>query len=279
MTKRNAITQRGFPTTSDAQLSLPLTPDHLRAVPWVALRSALFAPVKRGARDLLSRQPLATVGDDWKIIYSGARLDQADLDVLEQVLHIARTGTLGELIQFRTRDMLQALNRSTGKSDRDWLLASLARLQACAIEFKSSKDPSRSYTGSLIQEQGRVDAEDGTSGKHFVAINPRLTSLYSAGYTQLDWNERMALGSNQLAKWLHGFMHQGGPLTWKVENLRALSNSNYARDRDFRDAMNSAAAAVNAVRKTRKLLLKWDKDKVTMTVVHAEKVIEPPAEA
>lgn len=244
MTKKESNTQ--------LPLQLPFWPDHLRGVPWVALRTALFAPVRRGARRAMQRETLEAIAD-WKITYTGFQLDQADLDVYEHVLHLARRQPLGNIVEFRTRQMLDDLGRASGKSQREWLLKSLDRLQACAIEFKLGEV---TYTGSLIQEQGRVDDARG-GGKHYVRLNPKLSSLYDHGYNTIRWESRLALGSNQLAKWLHNFVATlTKPYTFPIAKLAALSNSHYERSRDFRAAFEDAAALL--VPLGINLIMQWD---------------------
>jgi hypothetical protein len=78
---------------------LPLWPEPMRGVPNGILRSALFGAVKRGKRRYLEREAVAAV-DHIDIIYTGPRLDQADLDVWEGALHLARLIPLGDRIEF-----------------------------------------------------------------------------------------------------------------------------------------------------------------------------------
>jgi hypothetical protein len=237
---------------------LPLWPDQLRGVPWAALRSALFAPVRPGARAALRREKIAAVGD-FKIIYTGIRLDQADLDVYERVLHLARKTPLGEAVKFRTRDMLADLGRPAGKSGRDWLLKSLSQLAAGEIEVSNGKF---AYAGSLIQEQGR----DEEAGLHYIVLNPRLTALYGQGWSAVRQEHRLALGKQQLAKWLHGFIQgQRHPLTWNIREFEALANAHYKRSRDFRNAVGEAVESLNELGLD--VVVRWDlkREKVTVT--------------
>jgi len=249
-------------STEQTQLSfeLPYWPDHLRGIPWVVLRTALFAPVRRGTRRAMQRETIEALSD-WKITYTGFQLDQADLDVYEHVLHLAHRASLGSVVMFRTREMLKELDRSFGKSDREWLLRSLDRLQACAIELRLGDI---TYTGSLIQEQGRVESEHG-GGQHYVRLNPNISRLYDHGYDMINWQVRKALGSNQLAKWLHGFVVTlRQPLTFKIQKLADLSNSHYSRPRDFRNAIEDAAARLKPLGIN--LMIQWDmsRDNVTL---------------
>jgi len=63
------------------------------------------------------------------VVFTGPRLDQADLDVWEQCIHIARTSALGNTIQFSAHGFLKAIGRNTGLSQHEWLKGAFARLQ------------------------------------------------------------------------------------------------------------------------------------------------------
>lgn len=230
------------PRNDDTQLALPFWPEHLRGVPTAALYSALFAPIRKGARQAVQREKIASI-NGYKITYTGFRLDQADLDVFEHVLHMFRAGTggaLGHAVQFSTREMLKAIGRDAGKSQRDWLLRSLSRLQACAVEIQKEH---LAYSGALIQEIARND-HDGTQT---IVLNPRLTALFDQGYSQISWKQRQLLSKRPLAQWLHGFIsNQQRPLSFKLEDLAKYAESGYTRDRDFRTALDEAAADIRA---------------------------------
>lgn len=221
------------------QIALPFWPEHLRGVPKAALYSALFAPIRKGAREAVQRESIASI-NGYRIVYTGFRLDQADLDVFEQVLHMFRGGagaSRQQAVHITTRDMLKRIGRAQGKANREWLLKSLARLQACAVEIE--KD-GQVYSGSLISEQARNrEAGDNT---HAIIISPRLVALFDQGYSQVVWAQRLALARKPLAQWLHGFIAgQRHPLTFKLADLTRYADSNYARERDFRAALDEAA--------------------------------------
>ncbi|MBS0174319.1 MAG: hypothetical protein JSR64_09820 [Nitrospira sp.] len=241
------------------QLALPFWPEHLRGVPTAALYSALFAPIRKGARQAVQREKIASISG-YKIIYTGFRLDQADLDVFEHVLHMFRRGTgdsLGHAVKFSTREMLKAIGRDAGKSQREWLLRSLSRLQACAVEIQKDH---LAYSGALIQEIARND-DDGTQ---VLILNPRLMALFDAGYSQISWKQRQALSKRPLAQWLHGFVsNQQRPLSFKLEDLAKYADSGYARERDFRNALDAAAADIRSVGID--LVILWSKDFKTAT--------------
>jgi len=118
-TLRRKNTERALSTPA----KLPIWPEAVRGVPNGILRSALFGAVKRGKRRYMERESIAAV-DGIDLIYTGPRLDQADLDVLEGALHLARLITLGNRIEFTEKSFLKLIGRggeggeNIGKSDR-----------------------------------------------------------------------------------------------------------------------------------------------------------------
>ena len=81
------------------------------------------------------------------IRFTGKQLDQADLDVWEQALHLARQQALGTQCRFTEKGFLKALGRQTGKSGRDWLRSAFARLGASLVEIS---DGHRTYGGEPV---------------------------------------------------------------------------------------------------------------------------------
>ena len=263
--KRKAIAA----SSAEMQLDLPMIymPSDVRALPWAALRSALFAPVMPGARKAMTRAKIAAVGD-YQITYTGHQLDQADLDTWEAIVHMARKD-LGKPVAFKNKPMLEDMGKGSGKSQREWLLNSLSRLTACEVEIKHGDV---AYAGSLIQEHGRDDK----TGMHYVVVNKRIASLYWASennggsYSVMRREERSKLAKKQLAKWLHGFMaNSNKPLAFAIAKLQELSGSRYSQERDFRAAINEAAADVSEVVKGKTLIVKWDlrRRNVTLAMV------------
>lgn len=239
------------------QMQLPFWPDHLRGVPAAALYSALFAPIKKGARAAVQREQIAAVGE-YRIVMTGFRFDQGDLDVLQQLMHLARNAPLGAVVEFRSRDMLRAIGRDTGKSQREWLLRSLSRMKACDVEICKGH---LAFSGSLIANHGR----DESTGQHYVILDVGLLRLFEQGYSPVRWQQRLQLAGKPLAQWLHGFIAgQQRPLTWKVGDLMRYAHSSYSRVRDFRDALNDAANEVRSVGDP--IFLDWSERRDTVTI-------------
>lgn len=239
------------------QGQLPLWPEQLRGLPAAALRSALFAPVQRGQRAAMQREPIHAVGD-FQIIYTGVMLDTADLEVYEEILHRARRD-LGGYVFFKTREFLRSIGRATGKRNRDWLLKSLSRLSGCEVEISNGR---KAYGGSLVDDQGRDDE----AGTHYVRLKPSIAALFAQGYAVRDPSQVRQLGSAQLAKWLFGFTAgQAKPLTFKIEDLAKHARSGYARRRDFQARLDKAAQQIRSI--GRDVRLEWDTKNGKVTIL------------
>lgn len=216
-------------------IQLPLWPDALRGVPNSVLRSALFGAIKRGRRSYHQREQLASV-DGVKIMFTGPRLDQADLDVWEQALHLARGHDgLGTRIQFSASGFLKAIRRSTGGKDVEWLKGAFARLASSVVEIKDGK---RAYFGPMIHHGARDD----DTGHYCIEINPTIVQLYGAdGWSQVEFEQRMTLKGKPLAQWLHGFYTtHARPFPYKVETLHNVSGSQAKLMKHFRAELREA---------------------------------------
>lgn len=208
-------------------------PEDLRGVPNSILRSALFGAIGRGKRAYNSSVK-ATSGDVF-LRHTGPQLDQADLDVWEQCLHISRGSKLGDSFEFSAHKFLKDIGRQTGKSQREWLKESFMRLMTSVIEVS---DGQKSYAGPLIHHHTR----DEKTGLQRITINPNIARLYGEdGWTLLDWKERLALRNHPLAQWLHGFYStHARPFRYKVETIHMLCGSQSKNLTDFRKDVRKA---------------------------------------
>ena len=216
-------------------IQLPLWPEPKRGAINAVLRSALFAAISGQRRKYMDRKVLIATQDGVTIRYSGGQLDQADLDVWEQTLHLGRTQALGTECYFTAHGFLKAMGRQTGKSGHEWLMSSLARLAGAVVEITSGE---RTYFGTLIDGGVR----DERSGRYVVQINPKLAKFYGRSqWTQLDWEQRQQLRGKPLALWLMGFYASHArphPLT--VAYLHKLSGSQTKQLKHFKQNLAGA---------------------------------------
>lgn len=226
-------------TAKILQMPLPVWPESVRGVPNVALRSALFGAIKRGPRRYMDRE-LVTSLDGYEVRYTGPRLDQADLDVWEQCLHLARQGGVGCRIHFTAHSFLKSIHRSTGGKDVEWLKSAFSRLASAVIEAKHGK---YAYFGPMIQHGGRDDE----TGEYCIEMNPAIVALYGPdGWSQIDWQQRQQLKRQPLAQWLHGFYStHAQPFPLKVKTLHQLSGSENGALFDFRRQLRLALDKVS----------------------------------
>jgi len=219
---------------------LPLWPEPTRGIPNPVLRGALFAAVQGKNRAVFQRELLACQ-KGLQIRFTGIQLDQSDLDVWEQALHLARLHPLGTRCEFSVYGFLKALGRKTGKSEHEWLKNSFARLMGCGVEL-SDQQERKTYGGSLLEFM-----RDDLSGRYVVIFNPKILTFYEGGWTAIDWQDRQLLRGKPLALWLHGYLAtHAKPYPIKIETIRSFSGSSNKEIRGFKRKL---AAALNELKK------------------------------
>ena len=213
---------------------LPPWPSAVRGVPNSLLRSALFGAIKRGKRAYQDRIKKASV-EGVTVIHTGPQLDQADLDVWQHCLHLARTDELGTRIQFTAGGFLKAIDRSTGKSQHEWLKGAFARLSSSVVEVADGK---RAYFGPMLIGGARDDE----TGQYVIEMNPKIASLFGTdGWTGVEIEVRRALKKQPLAQWLHQFYSSHArPFGFKVETIHRLCGSENASIKGFKQELRHA---------------------------------------
>ena len=233
--------QQGSGRLKDSKVyQLPLWPEPARGIPNPVLRGALFAAVQGKNRAVFQRELLACQ-KGLQIRFTGIQLDQSDLDVWEQALHLARHPPLGSRCEFSVYGFLKALGRKTGKSEHEWLKNAFARLMGCGVELTNQQER-KTYGGSLLEF-----LRDDESGRYVVIFNPKILTLYEGGWTAIDWQARQLLRGKPLALWLHGYLaSHAKPYPIKIETLRTFSGSNNKAVRFFKRKL---IAALNELKK------------------------------
>jgi TrfA protein. len=202
-------------------VQLPLWYDHERGIPNTFPRSELFAAIQ-GKDRLYLKSKLLSSPQNVEITYTGEQLDQSDLDVWEQAVHIARNNPLGHVCLFSAHSFLKSLGRNTGKSDHDWLESVFTRLTACEVKIQRGEHDL--YAGSLIHSRTRT----GEKRIYRMELDPALIRLFGTDdFTRLDWQQRQMLSRQPLALWLHAFYStHARPFPMKIDTLHRLSGSN-----------------------------------------------------
>ena len=220
-------------------IQLPLWPEPKRGAPNAVLRGALFAAVHKD-RQYMRRKELIAAQDGITIRYTGEQLDQADLDVWEQALHLARQQALGTQCRFTEKGFLKALGRQSGKSGREWLRSAFARLTATAVEISDGR---WTYGGNLLEFY-----RDEATGRTVLEINPKLAKFFGRSeWTQIDWEQRQRLRGKPLALWLHGFYaSHAAPYPLTVAYLHKLSGSRTKQLKHFKQNLVRALRDLEA---------------------------------
>lgn len=225
---------RTVPPTTTPTGQLPMWVDAVRGVPNSVLRSALFGAIKRGKRAYQDGVKKASL-DGITVIHTGPQLDQADLDVWEHCLHLARISGLGTRIQFGVGYFLRDIGRSTGGKDWEWIKGAFRRLASSVVEIT---DGDKAYFGPMLHRGFRED----NTGIYIIEINPDIVKLYGTdGWTSIEFQERRALKKQPLAQWLHGFYStHARPYPFKVETLHKLCGSENSQLAGFRRDLSDA---------------------------------------
>ena len=215
-------------TYSDNVTQLPLWPEIRRGTPNSFLRSALFAAVHGQSRQWMEAETLASL-NGLHVVYTGHQLIQSDLDVWENLAHLARLHPLGHECHFTAYGLLQLMGRHTGRSEHLWMHKSITRQVACAVEITDGR---KTYCGSLIQSFRK----DEMSGAYIVQLNPDLTKLFGDNeWTALDWKQRHAMMKQPLAQALHAFWSTHAlPKPIGVALLYKITGTRTKQLRDFR---------------------------------------------
>ncbi len=228
--------------TPDRQLKLELWPDEVRGVPNAILRGALFGVGQE--RTIHKKRTLVAAVEGYEIRFKGETFNQTDLDVLEGMLHLAMPHPLGKRVEFTVHSFLKALGRGTSGKHHEEFKEQVMRLVTGGIEITDTK-ARVTFMGTLVSKAFREE----DSGRYVVIFDKDMLNLYEAGYSHIDWNQRMALGKSTLAKWLHGFYAtHAKPYPYKVETLHNLCGSADKSLRSFRQKLKKALDELICVR-------------------------------
>lgn len=256
----------------DAPPPLGQWADDLRGCPNAMLRSELFCAGKPPTRrEFFERMQLAQSLAPYTVKYTGPRLYQPDMDVWLELVHRARQLPAGCEVSFSARAMLRSLGRSDGKSDRDWLAATFARLRATALDI-SRKDPQTGRTRGYIR--GLVKSLDYHSDQKVwsACLDPEITTLFAPDlHTWIDTKARQELRKSYLAQWLHAyFSSHRKPRPISVKRLHELSGSANAALRDFRRRLREAMTHVAFVEQAAQRKFEWKIDEADLVHVVRE---------
>lgn len=227
------------------QMFLPGMDEFMRAMPNLLARSSLCAPIARGHRKMHGGTVLVS-RKDGVLEYWGEQLDEADADILLQLMFEARQAVLGQPITINRAAFLRAMNRSTGKHDYEWLHRRMKVLTAATLIIEAKKTD-----GSTKYRIGDTKAFHILAGFDYDAnveaytytLDPQWQVLFdNQEYALIDWQKRLLIGRGQdMAKALQRLVatssnaEQQHALDWLKEKMQYASPM-----RKFKNALNSA---------------------------------------
>src|SRR6516165_10168925 len=242
------------PTTAKI-LQLPLWPEPVRRAPNVLLRSAFFAAIASKKRQRLGIPPsspnkepegviiAAQKGDTIK--YAGTQLNQYDADVFFEGLHRARGNPLPTECIFTGYNFLKAIGRTPNNLNYEDLDDSLRRLRDGRVEIHWTAPGGKEwhYEGGLIADFVR----EKNSKLFKITFTKTICDLFApACWTQLEWEERMALKGKPLAQWLHSFYcsHVPKPFPLSIAYLHEKTGSPTTLLKHFKEDLKPALATL-----------------------------------
>lgn len=222
------------PVKPQENLSLDLWADSARGVPNVILRNALFGVHQ--VRVIYKDRTIIASNKDVEIRFKGESFNQTDLDVFEMLLHLARLQPIGEPFKFTANSFLKALGRKNGRTQYEQLKDDFARLMCGYVEITYLNEK-KSFMGTLLDDATRDDV----TKTYTTIFKPHIMKLFDFGFTLTDWEQRQALGKNNLAKWLQGhYATHAKPYPIKVETLHKLCGSTDKELYSFRQKLKAA---------------------------------------
>lgn len=222
-------------------LYLPASKKIQTPVPNIVLRSCLFGVVGKGMRKF-QKNILKVTLNGYTVKYTGEQLDQADLDVWLECLRRCQECPLENIVRFSSYDFLKSIDRTTGKSQYNWLNDSLNRMKVSGVHLSDGK---YTYVGSLIDEIYR----DEEKYENCLVLNSKIAACFGDScWTGITKSLRLQLKGKPLTQWLYGFYSSHAkPLPIKIETLRDLCGSEISELRMFRFKLKKAIVELSSV--------------------------------
>lgn len=243
--KERAASKAQQKATTPIQMYLPGMSELMRAMPNSVARSSLFAPITGDTRKM-HRGTILVSRRDAVLEYWGEQLDEADADIVLQLVFEARQEALGQPVKIKQAAFLQAMKRSTGGTDYLWLHRRMKALAAATLIIEAKKkDGSTKFRIGDTKTFHILTAFDFDSiaEVYTFTLDPQWQVLFgNREFALIDWEKRLSIKRGQnMAKALQRLVatssnsEQQYPLDWLKTKLQYAG-----RMRDFRDAMNRA---------------------------------------
>lgn len=236
---------KGKAAEEPRQLFLPgfdigAMPNHLN-------RSSLIAPIARGRRKFHQRTVMIS-RSDCLLEWTGEQLDEADGELIMALIFFARRYPMGTSVPLVRAELLRKLQRSTGKSDYEWLHRRIRALTEGTLYIEAKKpDGSTRYKigfGSSVAFHILSGfTYDEAAETYAFTLDPRWVQMFgNREYSLIDWDKRMQIGRGlDMAKTLQRLVATSSDPVQRYALDWLKSKMEYSgRIRDFRDALDRA---------------------------------------
>jgi hypothetical protein len=187
----------------------------------------LFSAIQSKDRAFLKGATMASQ-EGIAVKFTGEQLNQEDLTLWENLVHLAKEQPLGNVCEFTAYDILKTMGLGDGGIDRERLHEGIIRLGACMVEILINNQ--NTYFSNLIA-QGVKNEE---TGRYKIQLSKSIIRLY-AQTTWVDFEQRAGLRRKPLAQFLHGYYSSHKiPFPVKIETIHKLSGSKNKRMANFK---------------------------------------------
>jgi hypothetical protein len=253
--KRLAARSRARGTDNDGQKQpevwLPSYENSVRIVSNHLARSSLFSPIAHRQRKIYKDAVLVSRRDA-RIRYTGEQLDEADCDLLMQIMHVSRAAPLGNAVTINRGALLSEMGRTTGRSDYEWLRRRILALAAATLHIETFD-----VQGRLKNRVGDTQAfhlvgicTTENQAQYAVSLDPRWLEVFgNREYAKIDLSKRLALGrGNGMAKCLQRLLATSSDRVQRFSLVALKDKTAYSGAlRDFRYSIQNAIAQLSAV--------------------------------
>jgi hypothetical protein len=209
---------------------LPEFGEGMSAILNALARSATFAPMEKGSR-IRVESVIIPSQTGYEITFSGEKLDESDRDVYLKAIQLYQGIDPGTPCLVSLRAFLKGIERPYGKSEREWLVASLKRLSDVRLQIKIQTSHIKgTYGGGILTFLAVAAKENESEGVISFSIPPQFIDVFmrTKDYTKISMRKRLALKGpgSQRAKWLHSILYSHkGPFCRKLKKLYEESNA------------------------------------------------------
>lgn len=224
---------------------LPEWGEGMSAILNALARSATFLPLEKGKRETLINQQIPSQSN-YKIIFTGEQMDEADRDVYLSLTRYYTGITPGSSCSIPTKTLLTSVRpKGYGGRNREWLYSVLQRLGKIHLHISFQTPRYQGfYSGNIFNILAISDREHEENGLISFSIPPDFVRIFlvSQDYTKIPMEKRLALQGpgSQRAKWLHSMIYSHkGPYQRRLQGLYEDSSGKGAL-RNFKVSLKKA---------------------------------------